>query len=145
MILAHIPRDRGGLPTQRGRGAVGILGVALSLGWALVTGSAALADTVVLRSGTVYQGTIEEDTPAHVRIKTRVNSIVTTLTIKKGEIRSITKGPLPADFFPPQDAPRPSAPAERPPEQGEDEGAPEADPAPTQSQYFVIPIEGTIG
>lgn len=121
---------------------------------ALALSGQSRGDTVTLKNGTVYQGQIVEETPRHIKIKARVNNIVSTLTVKRAEIATVVRGEVPADLLLPAGKPAKTA-APAPPDKhetpaaGKDDDEPGAESAPAgasgEGTYFLIPISGVIG
>jgi hypothetical protein len=69
--------------------------LALAAGTALgCLASAAIADVVVLRDGTTYQGTIVSENRRTVVIETEVHGIKTRMTLNARDIRSIDRTPI---------------------------------------------------
>ncbi len=56
--------------------------------------SAALSDTVVLRDGTTYEGTIISENRREIVIETVVHGIKTRMTLSARDVRSTTRGPV---------------------------------------------------
>lgn len=124
--------------------------------FALVLARAALADTIILKDGRQFDGTITRETPAEVTIETMISKIKAPMTFARSEIEKIIRGEpasrkkedeKPAD-------PKPEPPAKKTdpssdPAESEDPFA--ADPkAPVPgaaggTPYLVIPIRGVIG
>ncbi|HVZ95100.1 MAG TPA: hypothetical protein VG797_11385 [Phycisphaerales bacterium] len=125
---------------------------------ALVGGAAsrASADTVILKDGRQFNGTVISETPTQVVIEAMVANIKSKLTFARAEVekivrseeklkddRTTTESPKPA-------APQPEAPK---PARKSAEDAPDADPfesvgentASGGTPYLLIPIRGVIG
>ncbi len=81
------------------RAAVAAIVAAGSIGFGV---SAALGDQVVLRDGTVYNGTVVSQTRREVVIDTEISGIRTRLTLDRRQIQAVTIG---------EDAPADEAPA----------------------------------
>lgn len=111
--------------------------------------AAALADTVILKNGQQYDGTIVRETGTEIEIETTVARIKTKLKIARNEIEKIIRGD-PAQ--PKKDAEAPAEPKPEP-KKKDAEAEPAADPfaeAPAGKDaagtpFLVIPIKGTIG
>lgn len=71
--------------------------LALAAGIALTCiSSPAIGDQVVLRDGTVYEGTVISESRREVIIETEVHGISTRMTLNARDVRSVTRTPLTA-------------------------------------------------
>jgi len=81
--------------------------LALAAGIALACiSSAAIGDQVILRDGTVYEGTVISESRREVIIETEVHGISTRLTLNARDVRSVSRTPLTATPASSIDAPR---------------------------------------
>jgi len=108
----------------------------------------ARADRIVTKSGQEYTGEIVEQNSTEVRFRTKVGNIITTLTLKRHEIKRIEPGALPEGFFPEANAA--TAPAPGTQGAGADDEDDETDDSTAstgtpEERYLRIPIEGAIG
>lgn len=81
--------------------------LALAAGIALACiGGTAIGDQVILRDGTVYEGTVISENRREVIIETEVHGISTRLTLSARDVRSVSRTPLTATPASSIDAPR---------------------------------------
>ncbi len=118
-------------------------------------------DTITMRDGRVYEGTIVEESSSSVVIETEVSRIKSTLTLRRRDIHTIEIGPVgdtdadgegggadaaddggdAASSEPHVEAPR----ATRATPRSRDTRAPDAGGGPAAGRYMVIPATGVIG
>lgn len=119
------------------------------------------ADEILLHDGKVVVGRIVQNTSAFVTIETMVHGRPATLTFRRAQIRSVTRGEVPDSFFEVAEAPVPAAPDPRQtptPTEGAggiDEGAASAadepgGPAVVRERgdgvrYMAVPLKGGVG
>jgi len=130
------------------------IGIALAVS-AIGLASSALGDVVRTRDGREIVGVIVSETSTTIVIDTVIANIRSNLTVRRAEVRSIERGPVPEGFFEPKHPARPSAPR---PTEGRDGGGarPATTPRRTRpnprahdpragTMILEIPIEGVFG
>lgn len=125
---------------SRATAAVLIAGISIGIG-----ASQASADQIVMRDGTVYEGTIVSNTRREIIIDTEINGIRTRLTLDRRQIQSVTEGEVAAETADEQ------PPAVRPPALTPNQPVAKAAEKKTQLKrdgvdlIVEIPMSGTFG
>lgn len=120
-----------------------VLAIAAGIATAWITGSA-LGDQVVLRDGTIYEGTIISESRREVIIETKVHGIKTRMTLNARDVRSLTRTPLTAT---PSSTTAPSSTGPSIPKIGSSDDAEDAKPIKRDGYNLIleVPLKGGFG